>query len=459
MNTFHTSIRRQGLLGVTAALAVPVAALATGAVSFLAAPAMAASAATTTALSPYSFTSRSFGSQVTASQAGLRSAPATSSGIGCTKQTGATSDNTAETDDANAQVHSDRVATSNYTYRTTAGTDGVRSLTTIASSAVGNSSLGLAIKGLDGMSNAYATKGGALNAASRFTFDDVTPTGSQAGSLPTALKNLLNGPTKGVLDKLNAGQSIVIPGLGVLKLGAVDRKVGTGSAESGSTGLEIDLYGTDGVAGGGDDSSALLGSTHARIARSATSGLFGGTANGLRANRSDGTVVVGPQETATLPCEGTAGAHRTTGLAQLNLANLNQLVVGGLQNTVYGEQNTPAGGRTGRTETSIDSLKLGSRLTVTDIVSAAQVVRTATGGITRSVTQKVGSIRAGGKTYTVPKPGETLTIPGVAVIEVPQAKNTTYGVQVTGLRVTLLGGQSPDTVVNLANTKTEIRNG
>jgi hypothetical protein len=363
------------------------------------------------------------------------------------------SGNSVATATLNPQIRASAVKTSNYTFSNDGGNTGARSQSTIDSVDLGNSDLGLSITGIRGLSTTYATGTGALKAGSTFTFSSIKPTGSQAGSLPNPLLDLLNGPVNDVIDQLRANQPIEVPGLALIRLGDSTTRVTTSAAEADQVGLQITLYGADGAQGGGDDSVATLGNTSSRTSKASPDGILSGTAYGINANAADGTVKVGPQIRATLPCEGTGGQVRTSSVAQLDQPALNDLSLGGVQDRVYGAQDS--GGVTGWTEARIATLDLGSDLHIDAITARATVTRTATGTIVRHVVHQVGSITANGTTYTAPPPGQALVIPGVARIEVPRATNTATGVKVTGLRITLLSGSALNTVVNLAVTRAE----
>lgn len=430
-----------------AALAVPLT-LATGA---LFVPGAATAAGTFT--SSYTFAAGSYGTQVDAQQVGLRSGPTSASGVGCTKQVPASSGNYVASVQVNPQIQADGVKTSNYTFSNDGGNVGARSQSTIAGVALGNDQLGLSITGIHGLSTTYATGTGALKAGSTFTFSSIKPTGSQAGSLPNPLLDLLNGPVNDVIDQLRNNQPIEVPGLGVIRLGDSTTRITSLAAEADQVGLEITLYGVDGAVGGGDDSVATLGSTSSRTSKASPDGILSGTAYGIIANAADGTLKLGPQIRATLPCEGTGGQVRTSSVAQFDQAALNNLSLGGVQDRVYGAQDS--GGVTGWTESRIASLDLGSDLHIDAITAQAMVTRTATGAIQRHVIHRIGNITANGQSYTAPAPGQALVIPGVARIEVPRAINTATGVKVTGLRITLLSGSALNTVLNLAVTRAE----
>jgi hypothetical protein len=434
--------RRRLALPVTLAAAM-VASLA------LAAPAAPASAATT--VTKYAYSATGFGTKVTAEDAEMRSGMTAYSLIGCTKAAGVHNANTASASDLNDQVRVGNVRTDQRSLVNAAGTSMVESVTNVASIEVGDDSLGFRITGLQGISRAYATKGDKLNAASTFTFSDLQPLGG------TTLPPPLDQPADVILDELANGP-VTVPGLGVIKLGQVAKAVSTQVARSGSIGMEIHMFGQDGANGGTDDSDVLIGRSYARINRAATHGVFSGGAWGTDGTMGDGSVVLGRNPFSPMSCEGTRGQVRSTSLSNLNLVSLNQLLLGTVVNRVYGVQNTPAGGATGWVESSSSSLNMGGgALQMSDVLARAKVIRSSTNRYYPTAVQRIGSITANGEPQPVPAPGETLTIPGVATIEVPLPVRTTRGISVVGAKVTLLGGSAVGSVINVASAKLELR--
>lgn len=436
--------RRAGRITLAGALA---GAALTTAVAGTTAPASAAG----TTVTPYAFSATGFGTQVLASQPGLRSDRTAYSLIGCTKAAGLDKSNSVAAGDLNGQVSVGPITTHQTTDVTKAGSSVVQSDTRVASVTVGNSALGFKITGLEGVSRAYATKAGVLHAGSTFSFANIVPVGP-GSQLPPPLDQGVNA----IIAQLKQGP-VTVPQLGVLKLGTVAKREGANIARSGSVGLQIHLYGQDKANGGGDDSDVLIGRSYARISKLATYGVFSGGAWGVDGSFGN-AVSVGRNPFTPMSCEGTGGNVRTRALASLNLAAQNQLVLGGLQNRVYGAQGTPAHGVTGWSESSVSSLNLGGgQLQLTGVLARAKVVRSSTGHVYKTFVQRIGSITASGQNHAVPAPGQSVTIPNVATIEVPRPTVTAYGVSVTAARITLLGGSAATTVIDLGNAQMAIR--
>lgn len=414
-------------------------------------PASAAPAAKRV-LTKYAFSSTGFGTKVTATDASLRSGMTAYSLIGCTKAAGVHNANKVSSSNLNDQVRVGSVTTDQKTLVTRAGSSMVQSVTRVSSIQIGDSSLGFRITNLQGVSRAYATKKGRFNAASTFTFGSLTPLGG------TSLPPPLNQPADVIIKQLTANGPVTIPGLGVVKVGRVARAVSRLAAQSGSIGMQIHLFGQDQANGGGDDSDVLIGRSYARINKSATHGVFSGGAWGLEGSQLNGTVSLGRNPYSPMQCEGTRGKIRSTVASSLDLANLNQLLVGSVQNRVFGVQNLPRGGATGWTESSTSGMNWGNgQLQMTGVVARAKVIRSSSHRFYPTAMQRIGSIKANGQTQPVPGPGQSITIPGVAKIEVPRPIRTAHGILVIGARVTLLSGSAANSVINVASAKIEMR--
>lgn len=410
-----------------------------------------ASAATRRA-TKYAFSATGFGTYVTSTNAALSSGRTAYSLIGCTKLAGIHNANTVSSSNPNDQVHVGSVNTSQRSTVTKAGSSVVTSVTKVSRIDLGDSTLGFRITNLAGTSRAYANKKGKFNAASTFSFGSLQPLGG------TSLPPPLDQPADVILQQLKANGPVTIPGLGIVQLGHVGKSVGKYGAQSGSIGLQVLMFGQDQARGGGDDSNVLIGRTYARITKLAPHGVFSGGTWGMDGTQLDGTVALGRNPFTPMQCEGTRGKVKTSSASDLNLANLNQLLVGSVKNRVFGVQNTPTGGATGWTESSANGFNLGGgQLRMNGVLARAKVVRTKTNHYRIVAIQQIGSITANGTAQPVPQPGQTLTIPGVAKIAVPRPVKTARGVTVIGARVTLLGGSAANTVLNIATAKLQVR--
>jgi len=420
-----------------------------GLVLSLAATTLGAGAASAVTVTKYGFSAQGYASYVNAGA--VSSARSAYSLIGCTKAVPRTTSNSVATVNPSEALDVGAGTTRQTTRLTAAGTSIVQSTTKLADVRLGSAGLGVEITGIEAISRAYGTKGGKLNAYSTFTFDSIQPVGFP--ELPPPL----DGPINAVLEELATGAPVEIPGVGVIKMGRVAKAVNNTRAQSGSIGLQVLLYGPDQRAAGGDDFNVLIGRSFARIDKRPTQGVFSGSAWGIEGKALGGAASIGRNPNTPMSCHGTGGRVVTRVLAGLDLPAQNTLEVGALKNRVYGIQNTPRGGNTGWTESSVASVRLGGQLEITGIMSRAKVIQSVTGRRYPTSVQRIGSITAGGTTYEAPDPGQSIQIPGVARIAVPRPVRNPYGIKVTAVRITLLGGSAAGTELNLATSNINVR--
>ena len=261
------------------------------------------SPATAATVTKYGFSAAGFGTKVTSTDASLQSGMTAYSLIGCTKAAGAHNSNMVAASDLNDQVHAGSATTDQRSLVSAAGSSIVQSVTKVSSIEIGDDSLGFRITNLQGTSRAYATKGGNLNALSTFTFGSLEPLGG------TTLPPPLDQPVDVILDQLASDGPVTIPGLGIVQLGHVAKAVGALSAQSGSIGLQVHLFGQDQANGGGDDSDVLIGRSYARITRSATHGTLLRRLLGHRRHPAERNDHPGPQPVHTHVVRGHPRRH------------------------------------------------------------------------------------------------------------------------------------------------------
>lgn len=421
---------------------------AAGSTLAVAGPVSSANAATS--YSSYALSAHGFSSQVDANLADLKSDPTAYSVLGCSRKTGYTRTNDL-TQLVTGGAKVDAARTEQRSYKNSAGYTVLTSTSTAAAATLGSSTLGIRITGLRSVAKVYATKAGKLHASSTFTFADIAPVG------PLTLPAPLNQSASTILKSLAANGPLLIPGVGVIKLGAQGAVANSSAAQAAGTGLQVHLFGADQLNGTSDDQDVTLVRTYARISKIATNGLFSGAGWGIDASAVNGLVAVGKNPYTPLGCEGTKGAVVKGSLAALDLLSTNQVKVDGLQNQVYGKQNSPTGGLTGWTENAIAEVDLAGGVHIEGIRARAKAVRSKSGKVTQASTQVIGSITLNGNQQTVPSPGNSLTIPNVATIAVPKPEKTSNGIRVTALRITLLGGSAAQSVINLGNATVSVR--
>lgn len=415
----------------------------------------------------FGFQSTAYGTRVTAEQIALRSSRTAFSYISCTRLTGI--DRDVDQDDlgsvnGNEMIKVKAVDSSNRTYRVASkgivGVQGTNSIGRVELGAEGQPKL--VIRGL-------TTTAKAWHRGSRFHTSTVvdslpielTGVDPAAGGPLGDLLDQVDGGIQGVLDALreNAGE-ITIPQLGVLHLGYQRNTVRRSHASASTYVLKVDLFGADGVKGGGDDSQLALGRAWARITRNLPAGVFHGLGYAAQVDLLGGVAKVGRLATRPLPCEGTHGKVRRSSLTGLDLGAAGVLQLGKLTAYSYGVQRRD-GSATGWTMGQVAGIALGSgeqKLVIDGIVGKAIVRQTRSGKVVRSTKgTTIGSLTVGGDEQSLPDPGQELTIPGLATVTTNVVDRTRRGISVTAVRIRLLDDSQGISVIKLGNATAKIR--
>ena len=394
----------------------------------------------------YGFSGLAFGTYATADLAALRSSRTALAIIGCTRVAGSSSLRSvaaADTPSENQMLAIGAVDSATNSYRNAeTGRVGTLSTTRVASVRFGETTgPRVVLKGLVTRSHAYANANGSLGASSSFTSSDIIFATGNA-----ELDNLFSQPDDAFaeLQTLLAenGGGYVIPGLGSLHLGSKFRRVGATSAGADAIALVVHLYGADGAAGGGDDTRVTVGRARARIDKNMTSGVFRGYAHGFQATLLDSVLRVGPLGERRLGCQGTQGRVITDAAAGVDVGNAGAIRVDGASATVYGQQFED-GSAKGWTRGRVARIAFGtgeSRTVIEDVVGRVNVHRTAAGAVRTALTgTDVGSVTIGGEEQPTPEPGETIEVPGVALLQffVVQRPNR-RAVHVSAVKITML---------------------
>jgi hypothetical protein len=429
----------------------------------------------------YGFSAFAYGTKVKAAAGELRSGRTAPSWIGCTRQAGRTKANEVLAVDApgnNPLIQLGTITSRSSTYKRAeqgiAG--GTTSTSTIASVRLGAQdqqvpSPHLTITGLTTTATAWATNDGKLHASTDSKVVDINlvvpSTGSPIDDPLADLMDLVNDQVPPTLDEVLAflkqnGGGIEIPGLGRLELGYARTAVGAHQASAIALSLRVTLFGVDGVAGGGDDSTLKIGRSFARILGEMDHALMGGSgwaadADLVGANAHIGDIV--PQQ---LPCQGTAGKTRTNGLASAAIPGVS---IAGLQARSNGLV-TKSGRVKAWTEGAVVHVALGSgdtALTIDGVVGRVNLATNRRGGLVRRDIDGTipGVLTFQGQSYPLPL-GQAPALPAelaqlVSVQTGVTDRSDRRGLRVTALRITLLDGTAAGTVVNLGNAKASVR--
>lgn len=282
--------------------------------------------------------------------------------------------------------------------------------------------------------NAVQTTARAFHDAKGFHSDADTEIGGLSFVPPTGPAMTLPLPAP--------GKPVDIPGFGTVTLGHSVQHKNAHSARVFANGLKVDL-----TASG---SEVHIAHAQAEIFDGIVHGIFHGSAAGLSGNLGGGVADLGRNPLSLMPCQGTDGKVLTKSLASAQGST--QLALTGLHNEQKAKQNDAKSW--GFERSTVASLNLGGgQLEVTGIVGQANVTRGG-GKITRSIDgTQVGTVTANGQAQTFPDTG-VIEIPGVAKLERGVVTKLSTGLQVIGLRITLLDGSGA--VIDLATAKLKI---
>lgn len=369
----------------------------------------------------YGFSGFAFGTSARADQVGLGSGFTAFSFMGCTRLAG--KKHAASLVAANAPANTPMLSigavdsvTSTFKEGAAVGT---RSTNRVAKVVLGSAEgPSLEIRGLETATQAWADGNGKFHANANFKLGDIVAnTGTPLDQLNDVTKNLF-AQLAAVLQE--AGGALSIPGLGRIALGKTDTRVRATRALADAQALQILLYGANGVAGGGDDIKVVVGRSLARIFDNMEAGVMRGASWAADVTLLDGILGVQRVARRPLPCQGTNGKVLENNIAGLNLLNLSAIQAFAASSRVYGVRGANSTA-TAWTEGRVARVSLGSgdtALEIKGIVGRANVKRGPRGRIFRSIKgTQIASITVGGEVQELPKPGESIEIPGLATIK------------------------------------------
>jgi hypothetical protein len=462
-----TSIRR-ALGSVLAATTALTGALAMGSVT---------TADAAVVYADYGFEGSAFGTYISTGPVGVQSSRTAHSFIGCTRRIGVNVERhvaAAETPGVPKVLNIGAVDSFSRSYKKANGTVGTRSQSVVAGVRLGDpNGLNIGITALKTRTDAFATKAGKFGTAASFDSVDIS-----ANTGIPEIDTTLNAAGATLSDLItlitdSANDVLTIPGLGEIKLGGTRHRKFYNFAEANAVALNVQLYGANAVKGGGDDVIVRVGRARSRITRNLTSGVFRGFAQPATVKLLDGLLRVGPLGEQRLACRGTNGEVRSNAVAGVDLLQANQLKIGAVKGSAFGEQYDNGSARAW-TRSTIAGIELGSGSTsikIEGITGRANVTKWRSGTVTRGIGgSKVAEIFIGGTKVPLPALGtgcatdpqsRCLEVAGVAKIEfMVVAKPTRRDIKVTAVRITLLGDAATETgvaVINLGVAKAGIK--
>ncbi|GAA4670036.1 choice-of-anchor P family protein [Nocardioides nanhaiensis] len=226
------------------------------------------------------------------------------------------------------------------------------------------------------------------------------------------------------------GDTITVPGLARISIGQPRTRVTRNGSSAEVSAINIAVYPTN--------TRVVIAQTKSKMNAGIRRGLFGGNAIGLQGTALADLVELGKTPIVNMPCDGTKGKVRTESVAGINLPGL--LEVGALESGVFGKQGTDRRPSVAQGAARVARVSLlGGRVVINGINGVARVNRLPGNRLTRSTAGTgIGELVVDGEATELPLDG--LEIPGLLKLESKIVQNTKNGVNVVGLRVTLLDG-------------------
>lgn len=399
--------------------------------SFAFAPAQASTVSSTSAkpqATHFALQASGFGTRVRGGQIPAGSGSSAFQYIGCTNKAGLDRENHEAEENIPGLGTASEVKTRVWT--TTKGDDvSSWSRNSIAKIVIGDNPLGsLEIDGITSVSHAFHdNKGFHAETVADIASIVFTPAGGQpqAQAIPTP------------------GQPLEIPGVATITIGRSLKKTTGSSALAASTVIDIDAT----LSG----SRIRVAQTRAVVQGGIKSGIFSGFGSATQGEAADGTVTTGHTPYLVMPCQGTQGKLRSRSLASVTPDD--NLALHGLRVTEKSQQTGHSAN--GYVKSQVAGLSLGGdQLVIEAIVGQANVKRVGHKLTRNTKGTSIGTITANGQEQTFPDT-DTLTIPGVAMLERNVVKKFKRGIYVIGLRITLLDGSGA--ILNLAEAKLKVK--
>ncbi|WP_343990136.1 hypothetical protein [Nocardioides dubius] len=325
----------------------------------------------------------------------------------------------------------------------------------------------LVITGLESEARAWVSKKGKFNTTQKYkTLNIDAKTGiapldqllGQQG-LGGLLDLLLGNIVEPLIDVV--GGVLKVAGLGEISMGKGVSKERKNHAISYSTALEVRLYGTD-MKRSADDIVVELGRSRARINRTNEPGRFGGYASALDATLLDGVLKTSKLAHQPVPCMGTGGAWKKSGVADVNLLGLGLVEVGAVTSAVQ-TKGTRRTTRTTKSKAQTARIAIGGNngLVIEAITSEATAQRNRLGKLSTKSFVDVGSISVAGTKYSL---GQLLNPVlsgldgvlsglGIASIKTHVKRKVKNGIGVIALQIKLLNGKGADVKIGDVEAK------
>jgi len=239
------------------------------------------------------------------------------------------------------------------------------------------------------------------------------------------------------------GQSVTIPGLAEISIGAGTVKETAKGASGSINAVTVHFLPTD--------TTVVLGHANSRIGSNVRSALFTGNSIGAKATLAGGAVQLGKTPFLVMPCRGTGAHVKTRDVAGADLGALGS--IGALSTSEYAKKTVNKANSWNEADVADVSL-LGGSLLVHGVTGRANASYVKGGSVvTDSTGTTVVSVTFNGQVINLPPQG-TINIPGVADLTTDIEHQYPNGLSVIALRIELLGGSGA--TIDLGSVRTFI---
>ncbi|MGI8577214.1 MAG: choice-of-anchor P family protein [Nocardioidaceae bacterium] len=239
------------------------------------------------------------------------------------------------------------------------------------------------------------------------------------------------------------GQSVTIPGVATITVGAGTRTQSAHGASALLDAVTVELIPTN--------TTVYLGHSRANIHDGIKSGVFGGSAYGTQLTVVGGVGQVGQTPRIVMPCQGTNGKVRVRTITGVSLPGVGS--VSGLSASELANQTQTNAHAWERGKVAKATLAAGS-LVITGVRGEARATYTVGSSVIKDTNgTTLAKVVFNGQVLQFPARGP-LVIPGVASLTPKIVHRTPNGIEVTALQVKLLNGSGA--TINLGHAKVKV---
>ncbi len=239
------------------------------------------------------------------------------------------------------------------------------------------------------------------------------------------------------------GQSVTVPGVAVVTLGAGVHHRGQHFADAAINAVTVDVIPTG--------SRLVLAHAQSAIHDGVQSAVFEGGSYGTQLQLAGGVVKVGKTPNRVMPCQGTGGITKERDIASVSLPGLGE--VDGLSASQSAQQDATSASAWEKGEVASVSLA-GGDLMITGITGQANASYTTGGTVKKNIHgTTLATVVYNGQQLSFPSKG-ALVISGVASLLPRVVTRTKHSIEVIALQVTLLDGSGA--TINLGRAKVGI---